>query len=309
MPNTLSILSIALTAALAFGEYVAPSDIKKGCARFYMSNPFTYVKGFSEQGTQYWQVCVAPMKDKPAKVAIGAGLFAKIKDKFGADTANSISFISTGPDCWVDIFSGKQQTGETYGITPLSDVDLATLPLYHIEGHTSFNDNIMSGYIRSTDSAGENPDSGDIPEGTVPIACWYTFESVTTVPKDNGCSYFYDRDPNVELANGFAICMSDNQHLAHVNQHDMDVRNYKDVLKSGKIAAVHVGDQLEVGVYAKDEFEGHKTIVDLNEDHYIHQEVQSFIMISTKYAKQITPEAMFTAAEKFLHGEGPESDI
>lgn len=76
--------------------YVKPQDIQKGCARFYISDPITEV-----EGTKYWQVCSAPSRDKEAKVAIGSGVFAKIKDKYGMESANSISFISTGPQCWV----------------------------------------------------------------------------------------------------------------------------------------------------------------------------------------------------------------
>jgi len=300
---------LVATVAASSAEYVHPTLIKPGCARFYMSNPHSFVKGWSEDTTQYWQVCVAQERDTPAKMAIGAGLFAKIKDKFGADTANSISYISTGAHCWVEIFSGKGQTGETYEITPLADIDLATIPLLHIPDHLSFNDNIISGFIRSTDSDGENPDSGNVVPGQVPVAVWYTFENVQSVPADHGCAYFYDADPTVGLANGFCVCVSDDQHLAHVNVKDMHDRGYSEVLKRGAIKSVHSGEEIEVGVYAEDEFEGHKTIIDQKESHYIHQVVKSFIMISTKYAKQITPEAMFTAAENYLHGTGSVDEI
>jgi len=285
-------------------DYIAPSDIKRGCARFYLSNPNSFYKGMSEENTQVWTVCVPLEKDKPSKIAIGAGLFSKIKDKYGQDTANSISFISSGPDCWIEIFSGKAQTGETYTITPLSDVDLKDIPLKNEPAHFSFNDNIISGFIRSTDSAGENPESNDLPPGTVPIAVWYTFKNVKPAPLDNGCSYFYDQDPNKERSNGFVMCMSNGQHLAHLDQKDMHDRGFSDVIKGNGIKYVVSGPQVASGIYEHDNWLGKKHIIEQNDKKFIEDfDGKSIILISTKYPKEISPEEMFIAAEKFLQGK------
>ena len=215
--SRITVLTLALCAAVS-ANYLKPAEMKVGCARFYLSNPLkrycpkadclTKDEYIIDAETQYWQVCVEAMKDKPAKVAIGSGLFEKIKDKYGAESANSISFISTGANCWVKIFSGKSQTGIGYEIPPLQDIDLADIPLDAdgaLEGKTSFNDNIMSGWIRGTDSSNENPDSNNTPEGVVPIACWYTFKHVDVIPDTSGCGYFYDADPRHVAANGFAV--------------------------------------------------------------------------------------------------------
>ena len=85
-------------------------------------------------------------------------------------TTNQISFIATGPKCWVDIYSKKSQKGEKYTIQPLQDVDLSTIPLHDSPGHSSFNDNVKSGFIRSSDAADENPESNNMPKGVVPVA-------------------------------------------------------------------------------------------------------------------------------------------
>jgi len=305
-----SILAIILAFAAAINaSYVHPSNIPRGCARFYMSNPQETFRGMSEDGTQYWQVCSQLERDKPAKMAIGAGVFSKIKDKFGADTANSISFISTGADCWLDIYSGPKQTGESYAITPLSDVDLKTIPLTEDPDHKSFNDNIISGYIRATDANNENPDGNDVAPGQVPIACWYTFNALKPLPTDDGCSYFYDADPTKEQANGFVVCTSNNQHIAHVNQKDMHERGFAQVLREDGIKYVANGNDVETGVYEKDNWEGGKTIISTKDSKYIHENVKSILLISTVYAKQVTPSAMFAAAENFLHGKGSMSEI
>jgi len=308
-----NILSIILvTAATVDASYVHPSTIPRGCARFYMSNPKETFKGMSEDGTQYWQVCGQLLRDKPAKVAIGAGVFSKIKDKFGMDTANSITFISTGADCWVDIFSGPKQTGETYGIAPLNDVDLKTIPLVNDPDHNSFNDNIVSGYIRGTDSTNENPDSNNFAPGVVPIACFYTFNALKPLPTDDDCAYFYDSDPtdtSSEGTNGFALCTSNNQHIAHVNQKDFRDRGFTRAI-DGTIAYVAAGADVDAGVYEKDNWEGDKTIVLHKDSKYIHLEsTKSILLISTVYAKSVTPAAMFAAAENFLHGKGSINDI
>jgi len=301
--------TITIASTIVSGSYIAPTDIRRGCARFYLSNPLSTFRGMSEDGTQYWQICAQPEKDKPAKLAIGAGIFAKIKDKFGDDTSNSISFISTGPGTWIDIYSKLRQTGETFAITPLQDIDLTQVPLKLDVDHNSFNDNIMSAFIRSTDGDNSDPDSGDLPPNVVPIAVWYTFKQVKSVPADNGCGYFYNADPTVGLADGFAICFSDNQHLAHVNSHDMKLRGYTDALNGKPIVFVHAGPSTDIGVYEKDTYDGDKNIILAKDHQYIHHNVKSIILISTENAEQKTPAAMFASAERYLHGKGVLSDI
>jgi len=196
--------------------YVKPQDIQKGCARFYISDPITEV-----QGTKYWQVCSAPSRDKEAKVAIGSGVFAKIKDKYGMESANSISFISTGPQCWVSIYAEKQGQGHNYDITPLRDVDLSMVTNKDNPDQTTFNDNIISGTIRSTDGTDENPDTLLTPIGATPIAVWYRFVGAPRIEPDSGCGYFYQADPTLGDTNGFVVCVSAEQHLAHVSLKDM----------------------------------------------------------------------------------------
>ena len=52
------------------------------------------------------------------------------------------------------------------------------------------------------------------------------FKNVHYVPVNAGCGYFYDGDPTLSGArvNGFAVCETNDQHLAHVNQHDFFTR-------------------------------------------------------------------------------------
>ena len=204
--------------------YVQPKNIDPGCARFYISDPIG-----AEDGTKYWQVCSAPLRDKSAKVAIGSGVFSKIKDRYGAESANSISFISTGPDCWVTIYAESGGKGDFYEITPLRDVDLSFVGAEDNPSQTTFNDNILSGEIRSSNSGDENPDGMLTPLNAVPIAVWYRFVGAPRVKPDDGCGYFYQSDPTIGDANGFAVCISQDQHLAHVSLKDM--RDRKLVLR------------------------------------------------------------------------------
>lgn len=199
--------------------YVAPKDIPKGCARFYISDPIV-----ESGGTKYWQVCTQVQRDHAAKMSIGAGIFAKLKDSYGEETSNSISFISTGPSTWVDIYAQNSQGGDHYEITPLRDVDLALVTSEDNPSETTFNDNILSGFIRSTDAAGENPDGLLSDVGVIPVAVWYRFANVPRQEPEDGCVYFYDRDPTNQDSNGFVSCVSHDQHLAHVSEFDLEKR-------------------------------------------------------------------------------------
>ena len=199
--------------------YIAPKDIERGCARFYISDPIK-----NPDGTKYWQVCTPPQRDKSYKVAVGEGVFTKVKDKYGAESVNSISYISTGPDCWVNIYTQPKFQGKGYEITPLRDVDLSLLNNHENLDQLSFNDNILSGYLRSTDGDGENPDSQLVEPGIIPIAVWYKFYGAPRQNTDNGCAYFYDSDPNEGDVNGVILCVSNDQHLAHVSVSDLKKR-------------------------------------------------------------------------------------
>jgi len=158
------------------------------------------------------------------KVAIGQGVFAKIKDRYGQASANSISYISTGADCWVDVYAEEGMKGYGYEITPLRDVDLSLVSDKSNPSELSLNDNILSGTIHSTTGKAENPDSHDTKPGITPIAIWYLFAGAPRQLTDRGCGYFYDRDPNGVDANGFVVCVSANQHLAHVSVKDLNNR-------------------------------------------------------------------------------------
>jgi len=210
--------------------YVPPAEIPDGCARFYMSDPIKSV-----QGTKYWQVCSALGRDKSAQYTIGQGVFNKIKDKYGSESVNSVSFISTGPRCWVNIYTQYNLKGRTYEITPLRDVDLSLIKSLDNMNEETFNDNILSGTIRSTDAMLESPDAMLTKPGDTPIATWYRFQGAPRQNTDVGCGYFYDVDPTIPIeingtfvnnteANGFVVCLSKNQHLAHVSVNDMTKR-------------------------------------------------------------------------------------
>jgi len=208
--------------------YIAPKDITPGCARFYISDPIK----FKDHGTKWWQMCAKPGSDTSNKYNIGSGIFVKIKDKYGAETANSISYISTGPDTWVNIYAQPRFEGHGYEITPLRDVDLAIVDSGDNPDEETFNDNVLSGYIRSYDSSNENPDSNIIEDGIIPVAVWYKFENAPRQPTDSGCGYFYDADPNGADVNGIVLCVSNNQHLAHVSVKDLKNRGL--ILKKSK---------------------------------------------------------------------------
>ena len=128
-------------------------------------------------------------------MSIGSGVFSKIKDKYGMETQNSISFISTGPSTWVDIYAQGSQGGAHYEITPLRDVDLSLVTSLDNPDETTFNDNILSGFIRSSDARHENPDGLLSDVGQEPIAVYYRFVGTGRVEPENGCAYFYDSDP------------------------------------------------------------------------------------------------------------------
>jgi hypothetical protein len=197
--------------------YVAPKDIPKGCARFYISDPIV-----ETQGTKYWQVCTQVTRDHAAKMSIGSGVFEKLKDSWGQETTNSVSFISTGPSTWVDIYSQRSQEGQHYEISPLRDVDLALVGSMDNPDQTTWNDNVMSGFIRSSDSLNENPDGLLNDVGIIPVAVWYRFAHTGRVEPEDGCAYFYDRDPTQDDdSNGFATCVSHDQHLAHISEFDL----------------------------------------------------------------------------------------
>ena len=123
-------------------------------------------------------------------MSIGAGIFEKLKDQWGQETTNSVSFISTGnavhevlfdqsiliyrmlisfshssvtyltystpirfipgPSTWVDIYTQRSQEGNHYEITPLRDVDLSLVGALDNPDQTTWNDNVMSGFIRSS---------------------------------------------------------------------------------------------------------------------------------------------------------------
>jgi hypothetical protein len=158
-------------------------------------------------------------------MSIGSGVFSKIKDKYGMETQNSISFISTGPSTWVDIYAQGSQGGAHYEITPLRDVDLSLVTSLDNPDETTFNDNILSGFIRSSDARHENPDDLLSDVGQEPIAVYYRFVGTGRVEPENGCAYFYDSDPTENHeANGFTTCVSHDQHLAHVSAEDMKER-------------------------------------------------------------------------------------
>jgi len=54
---------------------------------------------------------------------------------------------------------------------------------------------------------------------------YYRFVGTGRVEPENGCAYFYDSDPTENHeANGFATCVSHDQHLAHVSAKDMEER-------------------------------------------------------------------------------------
>ena len=233
MPNIMNILattSVLLASARAGvmeyshkqrNVYVAPQNITTGCARFYISNPVTS----GATGTKYWEVCSEPNTNKGVRLQIGAGIFMKIRDKYGHSVANSISYVSTGPECWVDIFTQSDLAGRGYEVTPLRNVDLAMLDNHDNPSEGTFNDNIMSASVRSTLATGENPDTIDTPAGVLPVAVYYRFENIPKQPADSGCGYFYDADPNVQgELDGAVVCVSQNQHLAHMNVKDLAKR-------------------------------------------------------------------------------------
>merc|ERR1711871_1584986 len=130
-------------------------------------------------------------------MSIGSGIFSKIKDKYGMETQNSISFIPTGPSAWVDIYAQGGQGGGHYEITPLRDVDLSLVTSLDNPDETTFNDNILSGFIRSSDARHENPDGLLNDVGQEPTAVYYRFVGTGRIEPENGCAYFYDSDPTV----------------------------------------------------------------------------------------------------------------
>lgn len=223
--------------------YVPPQNISRGCGRFYISNPITS----GATGTKYWEVCAKPETDRGFRLEVGEGVWKKIKDRYGAESANSISYVTTGPDCWVDLFTEHNLKGRAYEITPLRDVDLSLLknvanPLEH-----TFNDNILSATVRSTLSTNEDPDTIDTPPGIIPVAVYYRINNMPKQQADNGCAYLYDADPNTtpELS-AMVVCVSQNQHLAHLS--------VKDLMKRSLILSNHVTYQMtEKGPWTGDE--------------------------------------------------------
>ena len=166
----------------------------------------------------------------------------------------------------------------------------------------------MSGHIRSSDAENENPDSNNMSPDIVPIAVWYTFLNVAMVPPNSGCGYFYDADPSSGNArvNGFALCETNGQHLAHVNQHDMMKRGYHHVLENGNIKYAVAGPDVAIGLYDEDEFKGMRKIVQENDWTAIDEKkfkVQSLVLLSTKYEekKMAGPEMFVKAEQKFMN--------
>ena len=272
--------------------YIAPTDIFPGCARFYISDPHW------GPGTKFYQVCAPTYSDSQENITIGSGVFEHIQDKFGHETENSISYISTGPKCWVNIFTQKDHRGIRYSITPLSDVLLSEIPLTDPENPKvkSWNDNIISGTIRSTDSYNENPDGNKYltKPGITPIAVWYAFTGVRRIEPDSGCGYYYDRDPNIQKANGFALCISTNQNLAHANLHDLITRGllrfarptlYDKLVNSTGIYYVEAGPDVDVTVFAEDEFKGASKEIKTGIAEVLNQELTSIILQSSRYHK------------------------
>ena len=200
--------------------YVPPRNIPMGCARFYQSDPIGTV-----HGTRYWQLCTTVGNDKPKTFEIGEGEFSELAhEDYGNHLVNSVSFISTGPDTWVEIFAERGNKGVSYEITPLADVDLSLVTDLSNPEELTFNDNVLSGNIRSRTSTRENPDSLRKKPTQDPIHLWYKFVNVPRINvTDSGCGYFYDKVPENSntLLNGFAICLTRNQHLAHINIKDM----------------------------------------------------------------------------------------
>jgi len=200
--------------------YVAPQDIPMGCARFYQSDPIG-----AQHGTMYWQVCTDVGDDAPKTFEIGSGEFADLEhEAYGNHIVNSVSFISTGPDTWVEMFAERGNKGKSYEVTPLANVDLSLVEDLSNPEELTFNDNILSGTIRSRTSTRENPDSLRKNPKQAPIHLWYKFVNVPRINvTDSGCGYFYDKVPEDSntLLNGFAVCLTRNQHLAHINIKDM----------------------------------------------------------------------------------------
>lgn len=200
--------------------YVPPRNIPMGCARFYQSDPIG-----TEHGTRYWQLCTTVGDDEPRKFEIGQGEFSDLAhEHYGNHLVNSLSFISTGPDTWVEIFAERDNKGKSYEITPLADVDLSLVTDLSNPEELTFNDNVLSGNIRSRTSTRENPDSLRKRATQDPIHLWYKFVNVPRINvTDSGCGYFYDKVPvdSKTLLNGFVVCLTKNQHLAHINIKDM----------------------------------------------------------------------------------------
>ena len=200
--------------------YVLPQSIPMGCARFYQSDPIGV-----KHGTRYWQLCTNVGNDEPKTFEIGHGAFADLAhEDYGNHIVNSISFITTGPDTWVEIFAERGNKGKSFEVTPLANVDLSLVEDLSNPDELTFNDNILSGTIRSRTSSRENPDSLRKKPTQAPIHLWYKFVNVPRINiTDSGCGYFYDKVPvdSSTLLNGFAVCLTRNQHLAHVNIKDM----------------------------------------------------------------------------------------
>ena len=201
--------------------YVAPQNIPMGCARFYQSDPIG-----AQHGTRYWQVCTDVGVDEPKKFEIGqTEPFTDLShEDYGNHVVNSVSFITTGPDTWVEVFAERDNKGKFFEITPLSNVDLSLVEDLSNPDELTFNDNVLSGNIRSRTSTRENPDSIRKKSSQAPIHLWYKLMNVPRVNvTDSGCGYFYDEVPDdaTTLLNGFAVCLTKDQHLAHINIKDM----------------------------------------------------------------------------------------
>jgi len=191
----LSFMAVSASVSEVENIYIKPSDIEKGCARFYLSDPI------KNPGTKTFEVC-ATKSIGGTKFTIGSGVFSEIKDKFGKKAVNSISYISTGPLTWVTIWTRAGLKGDEYEILPETDADLSVIRAYdHTLGLQSFNDNIESGSVRTLERS-QDPDlteSGDAVDS-------FTFQGRQ---KAKGlCAYFYGANPvDFPLTRGFAVCL------------------------------------------------------------------------------------------------------
>ena len=239
-PTALNLLGTVKTIELSHPNeyaYVPPKDIPIGCARLYISDPIGV-----PNGTRWWQLCTSPQKDTPQSFEVGQGILEALSHEgYGIHTANSISFISTGQDAWVDVYAESGLRGSHYEITPLRDVDLSLVTNTDNPDELSFNDNVISGTLRSTTESFESPETLLKEPNVAPIASWYSFSNVPRINiTSSGCGYFYDRIPTSasDLLQGFALCLSHDHHLAHMNIKDMTNRGLI-LLKNESVANLH----------------------------------------------------------------------